>query len=388
MILITEVSHPGDVHVEVNSSFVEIISKIYPDEQIVFRAEKGHIAAVSKFFKDPRNLSFVGFEKYYDPKAFSWRQRIVGEIKEIKRSLKAGAQSDASTCAWTCIFPTGQFFLSLYLMLFNRRKTNHLIVLHGELEFLRDKRRKKTEAFLGFLQKCAIRLSPKNVRYIVLGDSIKTHLKAYFSERVLQKVIPILHPYHYDDNKQAILTRDCAKPVLLGTIGTQMLSKNSQHIFSLAEGMREDIVRGDFKFITIGKVLPELLAYKNEFVTQLYADSFVPPSIFEEEVNKLDFVLFFYDNNSYRLCPSGAIFEVIKLGKPVISTHNSYFDWLFEKYGKMGFLCRDINAMRLLIKEIKAGKRDNEINQVLETIRQFKVYNDLNAIAVDLAAKL
>jgi hypothetical protein len=387
MIIVSEVAHPGEIHLEVNSSLLQIITDIHPNELIVFRAETEHTSAVSSYFKHSSNIQIITFDKYYDPKTFSWPARIIGEMKEIYRSLKTGRKLNAGTYLWTCIFPTGHFFLSLYLAVFGNRRVKHIIVLHGELEFLRDGKT-KVDYFLGLALKWAIKLSRRNTTYIVLGDRIKDHLKAYFPERILKRVTPILHPYHYNSDSAVTDFRSDLKPIVFGAIGTQMLSKNSNYIFDLAQGLQNEIVGGDFTFATVGKVLPELFPYKNKLVTQLYPDSFVPQSIFEAEAKKLNFVLFFYNNDSYKLCPSGAIFEVIKLGLPVISIHNDYFDWLFEKYGHMGFLCNNLDEMSLLIKNIRDGSLEPEINRILKTIQKFKKENDLKSIAVDLAGKI
>lgn len=387
MILISEISHPGEIHLEANSSLVEILSLIYRHDQIIFRAEARHVDAVRRYVIDER-IHFVRFKEYYNPKAFSWSTRIFGEIREVYRSLKLGVKTNSEMYVWTCIFPTGQFFLSLYLLFFNKKKIGHLIVLHGELEFLRKKKRKKTEVLLGALQSWAMKLTPENVRYIVLGESIKHHLLHYLPERVLKRVITMVHPYHYSFDNVANDFQIDAKPILFGAIGTQMLTKNSNFVFRLASYFKEEVLAGDLKFVTIGKVLPEISPYENELVVQLYANSFVPQSIFESEVRKLNFVLFFYDSSSYQLCASGAIFEVIKSGIPVISICNEYFKWLFAEFGELGFLCEDLNEMQNLITRIMKGELSDEIISVRKNIIKFKEQNSIRKIAAELSNKL
>lgn len=384
MILISEVVHNGEVHLEFNSSLVEIISKVYGD-QIVFRSEKEHAASVKKKLTNSVSVELITYDAYYNRDSYSWRKRIIGECKEILKSLKVGRANKVHLYVWSCLFPTGHFLLCL-ITLFSLKKEKHLIVLHGELEMLKKANRRKSEIFLGCILQSAIRISPERIKYLVLGDIIKTHLSTYFSNRILKRVISILHPYVYP---QFVTNSICSgQPLIFCSIGTQMLAKNSHYIFELADHFKLAGQHQLVVFKTLGKVLPEINKYKNNNVQHLYAQDFVPQEKFDIEIKKNDFVLFFYDNNSYQLCASGAVFEAIKYNLPIVSIYNDYFGWLFNKYGDMGFLCTNVEEMKLLIEKISTGSLEREIGMIKNNITQFRLENDLNSIAIDLAKKL
>ena len=55
-------------------------------------------------------------------------------------------------------------------------------------------------------------------------------------------------------------------------------------------------------------------------------------------VQSMDAMLLLYDTNSYKLTASGAVLEAIWNEKPIIALHNMYFDYLFEKFGRLGEL--------------------------------------------------
>ena len=63
-------------------------------------------------------------------------------------------------------------------------------------------------------------------------------------------------------------------------------------------------------------------------------------------------LLFLYDKGSYKLTASGAILEAIWNQKPIIALHNYYFDYIFEKFGDLGFLCDSIDELVNKINEI------------------------------------
>lgn len=384
MILISEVVHNGEVHLQFNSCLLEIIGYTSDNQNIVYRSERAHADAVESTISNSENIEFLRFESYYDAQNYSWVSRIAGEIIQIWKSLRLGAKRNASIYIWTCLFPTGHLFLNFCLLFF--RRAGHIIVLHGELEMLKTTKRKKTEIILGFFLKCAINMSNRNLNYIVLGSPIRRNLERYISQTAFRRVISILHPYRYNNHSHQSLSEH--KPLVFGSIGSQMLSKNSNYIFNLALSFKTEVINGDLQFKTIGKVLPEIEPYKNELVDCVHERLFIPQAVFEEAVSALDFVLFFYDNNSYQLCASGAVFEVIRLGIPVISIYNDYFNWLFQEYGSMGFLCKDVDEMNLTLSSINNGKLKMELEIIRENIVKFRDENKLISIATDLSNKL
>lgn len=384
MILVSEVVHNGEAHFQVNSCFVSMISMLYPNEPILVRAETEHITALRKNLVSGNNVSgieFLSFDKYYDVKKYNWGLRIIGECIEICKTLLQGKARGNKIYVWTCLFPTGHFFLNI--ITYFQKKKKHVIILHGELEYLKSENKHKSEKLFGFFLKIGMNLSTAKNNYVVLGDNIKNNLAGLVNKSVLDRTFSILHPYNYSVEESYLEPFDKDK-FIIGAIGTQMLSKNSQYIFQLAELFRSDILQDKFVFKTIGKLLPELDSYQNDLVENLYANDFVSQKQFEFEISKLNFVIFFYDNNSYQLCASGAVLEAIRMGILIISIENDFFRWVFDRYGAMGFLCKDLDAMELLFRELKEGNYHDEMEIFKNNIIQFRVKNDLNILAASL----
>lgn len=383
MIIISEVVHNGEVHFQVNSCFVSMISTLHPNEKIIVRAENEHSVALQKNLKKEEfeNVTFLSFDKYYDAKRYNWGLRIIGECSQIIKTLRTGRKLKNNVYVWTCLFPTGHFFLNL-LTYFQKSK-KHIIILHGELEFLKSENKRITENIFGIILRSAMILSTNKNKYIVLGDNIKTNLIGLVNKRVLQKTFTILHPYNYNYVENFQKKKDTNK-VTIGAIGTQMLSKNSQYMYQVAEHFKSDIQQDKIVLRTIGKILPELDSYKTDYVDKMYSDNFVSQDQFESEISKLDFVIFFYDNNAYQLCASGAIFESIRIGVPVISIENDFFRWLFNTYGDMGFLCKDLDEVKRVLNELKEGNYKKEIEVFKKNIMNFIIQNDLKNLARNL----
>ena len=73
----------------------------------------------------------------------------------------------------------------------------------------------------------------------------------------------------------------------------------------------------------------------------------------EDRASMLDFILFLYPKDSYRLIASGAILEAISLKKPILALRNDYFNYLFKKFGDFGYLTDSIEGLISLINTIQ-----------------------------------
>ena len=73
-------------------------------------------------------------------------------------------------------------------------------------------------------------------------------------------------------------------------------------------------------------------------------------------IDQLDFILFFYNSETYRLTASGTIFDAISRKKPIIALRNDYFEYIFNKFGSIGYLVDSIEEMATLIQHIHSNK--------------------------------
>ncbi len=66
---------------------------------------------------------------------------------------------------------------------------------------------------------------------------------------------------------------------------------------------------------------------------------------FEKILDSFDALVFFYLRTGYKLMASGAIFDAIELGIPIIAVRNDYFEHLFRLHGPLGYLYDDLPSM-------------------------------------------
>lgn len=77
-----------------------------------------------------------------------------------------------------------------------------------------------------------------------------------------------------------------------------------------------------------------------------------PYEEYGRNIASMDILLLLYKPGSYRFTASGAALEAIWQQKPIIALRNEYIEYLFRKFGPMGFICNDIHEMTSIISNL------------------------------------
>jgi hypothetical protein len=99
----------------------------------------------------------------------------------------------------------------------------------------------------------------------------------------------------------------------------------------------------------------------------------------KNRINQLDFILYFYPIDTYKLTASGALFEAINRKRPIIAIRNEYFEYIFNKYGSIGYLVDTLDEMADIIYRISSGI-ENHVDYNFEQIQKLLSPNNLAII--------
>ena len=102
---------------------------------------------------------------------------------------------------------------------------------------------------------------------------------------------------------------------------------------------------------------------------------------FNNYIEELDYILYFYPSSSYKLTASAAIFDAIFREKPIIAIKNDYFEYIFNKNKNIGYLCKDFEELRNKIEEISNEKRGDEYSYQKNELKKLKKYFSPESIA-------
>lgn len=222
-------------------------------------------------------------------------------------------------------------FLTLLYPLINRDVN---IICHGEMELLEGKDNGKLAKFMTFLLKRAYlnkSLNP-NLHFFVLGDSVLRNLKEIVPLENYSHFASFDHPYIFKDiNYDQIKT--LKYPLKIGVVSITTPSKGKTYLKQLLLSKSENVdIFHIGKIVDTGNELRDLglkIVKRNE-------NNELKREEYESWIRKMDFILFLYPTDNYRLTASGAIFECMSLGIPTISLRNDYFDYLRSKIGDFG----------------------------------------------------
>lgn len=249
-----------------------------------------------------------------------------------------------------------------FLNFFNKiYKKKILIFCHGDMEGLVTSPKKG-----GYLHRLLTWLShdfflnpnvkiADNIHFSVMGDVLKNNISELVSNDKVLKFIRIDHPYIFKkiEIKEPIKEDDLLS---IGTVG--VLSKN-KGMDSFIEFVSKSNVlqKGKIKTSIIGKIDGDSSLIANLGIATSFNNQIISRNILEESINKLDFILFFYPKESYKITASGAIMDAISARKPILALKNDYFEYIFDKYGEFGYLFDEIDQMINKLNELISNRQ-------------------------------
>jgi hypothetical protein len=364
MISVIDLHVANEAHVIVNSSLLTMWRELNPKEKIVMFAEKNHLVNLKAYYKQA-DL------KYQEKPFYSSGNRFKIFLKEfleiinliyISRKVKGSKK-----VIITSVLPLTHLFFKIFrTWLFGRIPV--VVTLHGELEFLKNKEKLNLMLFGYFLRK-ALGIKNDNTYYLVLGKVIRDNLLKLIPMDG-KKVISIDHPFPYTFCSEKYEPND--EQLKMGTIGVASAHKNTHYIFQLGQDFQKEIADRKFTLSIVGKLDHSMHSYTNNHVVFMQSQDLLSRNEFEKKIKTLDYALFFYDNRYYQLCSSGAIFDAFQYEKPIIAMKNDFFEYYFNRFGNIGYLCNSYDEIKNKIREIIQVFPSEEYNLQVANLRRAK----------------
>lgn len=223
-------------------------------------------------------------------------------------------------------------------------KRKIFIFCHGEMEFLYNYRKidRMYLKLLSFFVKsffCGNFRVSKNLNFVVLGDSIYNSLKEILSSDRMDRIYSLDHPYIFEEKENAEKKHD---NISIGVFKV-VSEEEFKILISVANGLNL-IVNDHIHLTVIGSV------YANDSVLEEVGVKIlnkvnVERYIFDDIIDKFDFLLLLYSRDSYMLTASGVVIDAINRRKPIIALKNRYVEYLFNKYVPFGFLVDNVEEI-------------------------------------------
>lgn len=229
-------------------------------------------------------------------------------------------------------------------------RKNIIFMMHGELELQYKKISFYHPAM--WYQMCYRfsfnNLLTKSPAYLLLlGDSIKQNIVQLYPD-IVDRILTIWHPYFVDESECGSWVMH--KPIRIGTVGSMKKEKGLDSLITLSVLLEKEINDNELIIESIGKV-ENIEVLKWEKIKWIGAKGILPREDFENYIKELDFILYLYPVDSYKLTASGAIMDAIKFQKPILYLENDYFNHLIGDE-HIGYSACKVEDLAIIIRRI------------------------------------
>lgn len=285
--------------------------------------------------------------------------------------------------------PLSLWWIDLLSRLLKRRA---IIICHGELELLTTTPRvwkfSRLYRFLILRQLRRSRFSTY-LQIAVLGESLHRNLIPFVSPGNKKNIIWFDHPYFFDEQLSRNNPGNVRHPLRIGTIGLLNRYKGLYLILELGSTLRQAVDAGRLSLTVIGKTPADLDYSANREINFLGKGTLLDRETYDASIRELDYVLFLYAKDTYRLTASGAIFDAISMGKPILTLANSYFDYVLGKAGgPAGYVCDNISELTDTIDRLCHGLNPEDYQTQVSNIINLRQHFSIDAVRKQLSTLL
>ena len=368
MITLIELECRQSDHEKINLGFIQKALEF--SEEINFIADQSHIETLQRQLPESINkkINYYSIElpnKHYEIFSIWYYFKI---FKSLKSILK-----ETDKIILLSFFSWNLIGLKLFLTTNPHSDKRVFFICHGVLEFLYDlKSFKRFKKYLKpknihvFLTKLSINFFSKgNFQFIFLSKHIEKNYRSKIGNTLNIDFRSMFIPYKFDE----ISKKKKIENLTFGTIGKgdldntfKILEKHPNLDFSILRSINTN------RFTSFPNC--KFFNQKNRLTREQI----------EEEIKKVDYLLYFYSEDSYTLSMSGALVDAINYLKPIIFLKNeciSYYNNLYE----IGIECKDLEDMLQKISSQKQLKMSYPIlTENIEKLKNKFSQNDFNLL--------
>lgn len=341
---------------EFNSPFLAALKSAYPEMRILFLAEKNHLGHVRERLNE-FSIDGIDFESIEIPRRnLLNNQRFSKELRLARSVFERASTMNAEKLIFSSATSAG--LISIKYLLRSFKNLDCMVILHAVLESVLKKRPPlkpfsvKSYFELPFWFRITFPYrNPENLRYMVLGESIRENLSQHFP-KLRDRTLSIDLPYFYGIPSEHMPFKEGM--VRFGSLGVASRSKGADSFFRAAREIKTAEGRKDAMFMHIGPVDKKIKTEGGS--VEVPRKDFLGRAEYEKYLEAIDYTVFFHRPSLYRLTASASLFDAFSHLKPVIALKNPFFSYYFELMGDIGYLCEDYEEMRSTMLRIMKDK--------------------------------
>lgn len=321
----------GSLHEMYNASSLKMFSEIY-DEVIYYtsRPVKKNTFRILK--NKPINI------KYKFLPIINWNKRIGNYLSAFISTITICYilfKSNKKDVIFYNFTPLWTFSVINVLTKFLNRKV--ILMFHGELEYLYESSPMNSFSMKALKKMENGKFIPsEGIYFCVLSEHIKKNLKTYVSNKIHEKFISFEHSYIFRQDVKSNKINDGI--IRVGLIGE--LRKEKRFLDNIIKFSKLLRFKKNIKLFSIGRVYYDKKVLNQEGIN-IISDSDIRRLTRKEmdnAISELDYILFLYPKDGYKLRASGALYDAIDSEKPILALKNDYFNEIFTEHEDIGYL--------------------------------------------------
>lgn len=331
----------GSYHEVINQSYLMMISELYED--VIYIADKSScdnmrrllgrcgVVCENVIFQEKRfrnvNLKHPGLNYL--------AKLVIVSFLNYWYYVKASKDSDI-------FYNNNLFFATLFIHFLARKTKNIYDLCHNDMELINPS--KANSATTKILSKYFCFVFNKIVldkifHFILLSPKMVDYFNQFISSKNIRCIFSIDHSYIrplIKNRENFAIVDSRIKIGIPGAISPERGLGTLKRILN-------SLTNGNVCIYALSSCTEQI--DNVHFVMLNNNNKLLPFEQYNSYVQSMDAMLLLYDKNSYKLTASGAVLEAIWNEKPIIAMHNMYFDYLFQKFGKLGVLCNNVNEL-------------------------------------------
>lgn len=241
------------------------------------------------------------------------------------------------------VFFNNNLFYAIFLIhFFSRLLNNMYIMCHSEMEHIVPNRKENITSipsalFFKFVFN-NINLSEK-FHFILLSSRMADYFKGYIKPENRKRIYCMDHCYIRPENKFRQDNIESGDWMKIGIPGAITPQRGLAELETMLETIHNERIRV-YSLSYISKHIS-----KPCFVELNKTGKLLPFNEYNNYVRQMDILSLLYTAGSYKLTASGAALEAIWNEKPIFAIKNDYLEYLFEKFGPLGYLANDVTEL-------------------------------------------
>ncbi len=355
----------GTLHAVINRALLGMLCDIYPGKVDCHASQSTVDELTDGLGIDKKDIHTV-----FVPSGSSRRNTLLRYIFSAFTNLRILLKSRPEDIVFFNY--NNVFCLKAIDRLSRRLKRRVVVCCHGEMEYLsnsslhrRAYKKLMSRLTCSYFNKDNTSPAP-GLRFIVFGDVILKNIRPYVSPELYERFSSLDHPVGTCLTPRAEAPGDGC--IHVGTVGIMNDYKGAGQLLDIA---RELNGSKQVKLHIVGHIQDDATRFKKVGI-EIPADPDRPltEEEFEKGVAGLDYILLLYPADTYRLIASGAVLDCIRFRKPVLALATEYFRYLFDKFGRFGYLADSVDELTELLRHPERLPRsDYDFDAIAEALR-------------------